>query len=148
MVLYVGQWVSIVFRTSNVGRPDGWSVLVEFDGMGERALEAQRSRQVRVFRRMETLVSYIKAVDIQRFNVDVADYEPRGKAHVRPDRVAALRHANETAANDKWFREEIGIAFEDADHPVSFWVSNDDAKTECAKERAEMIARIAVGDEA
>lgn len=45
-----------------VGQAGGWAVTVKY-GMAERSLAAQRSRQVRLFKRMETLVSYLKAVE-------------------------------------------------------------------------------------
>lgn len=131
-----------------IGQPGGWSVLVKY-GMAERALAAQRSRQVRVFRRMETLVNYLKEIGIQRFDVDAADYEAEGgKTHSRPDRAEALRRTHEAAAHDKWFREQVEIALKEADDPKTDWVGNDDAKTEWAKKRAELAARIAAGDKA
>jgi uncharacterized protein YjiS (DUF1127 family) len=131
-----------------VGQPGGWSVLVKY-GMAERALAAQRSRQVRVFRRMETLVNYLKDIGIQRFDVDVAEYEAEGgKAHSRPDRAEALRRAHEAAAHDRWFREQVEVALKEADDPDTVWVSNEDAKTGWAKKRAELAQRIAAGDRA
>lgn len=42
-----------------VGQPGGWGILVKY-GMTERALAAQRSQQVRIFRKFETLVGYLK----------------------------------------------------------------------------------------
>jgi len=81
-----------------VGQAGGWAVTVKY-GMAERSLAAQRSRQVRLFKRMETLVSYLKAVGISRFDVDAARYTPEGgKGHSRPDRAEALRRAHEAAA--------------------------------------------------
>jgi hypothetical protein len=121
-----------------VGQPGGWSVLVRY-GMAERALAAQRSGHVRVFRRMETLVSYLKEIGIQRFDVDAAGYEAEGeKTRSRPDRAEALRRAHEAAAHDRWFREQVEIALKEADDPNTAWVSNEDAKKAWAKKRAEL----------
>jgi hypothetical protein len=131
-----------------VGQAGGWAVTVKY-GMAERSLAAQRSRQVRLFKRMETLVSYLKAVGISRFDVDAADYTPEGgKYHSRPDRAEALRRAHEAAAYDKWFREQVGEAIREADDPATVWVSNADAKKGWAKTRAALAARIAAGDKA
>ena len=44
-------------------------MLVKY-GAQERALAAQRSRQVRLFRRFETLTTYLKEISIVRFEVD------------------------------------------------------------------------------
>lgn len=125
-----------------IGRPGGWSVLVKY-GMAERTLAAQRSRQVRVFRRMETLVGYLKEIGIQQFDVDAAEYEAEGgKVHFRPDRAEALRRAHEAAAHDRWFREQVEIALQEADDPNAEWVSHEVVKQDMARQRAELLARI------
>ena len=41
-----------------VGQPGGWTLLVRY-GLAERALAAQRSKQLRVFRKLDTLVIYL-----------------------------------------------------------------------------------------
>jgi hypothetical protein len=125
-----------------VGQPGGWSLRVEY-GAAERALAAQRSRQVRVFRRMEALVSYLKDVGIERFDVDAADYHAEGgKAHSRPDRAKALRQAHEAAAHDRWFREQIENAVQEADDPNIGWVPHEVVKEDMAEQRAALLARI------
>jgi len=48
--------------------------------MTERALAAQRSHQVRIFRKLETLVEYLKGVGIPRFDVD-AELRPAQHDH-------------------------------------------------------------------
>lgn len=125
-----------------VGQPGGWSLRVKY-GAAERTLAAQRSRQARVFRRMETLVSYLKDVGIERFDVDAADYEAEGgKAHARPDRAEAMRRTHEAAAHDRWFRGQIEEAIKEADDPNTEWVSHEVVKQEMARQRAELLARI------
>jgi len=78
-----------------VGQAGGWAVTVKY-GMAERSLAAQRSRQVRLFKRMETLVSYLKAVGISRFDVDAARYTPEGGARGTRGRIAPRRFAAHT----------------------------------------------------
>lgn len=123
-----------------VGQPGGWSLRVKY-GAAERSLAAQRSRQVRIFRRMETLVSYLKDVGIERFDVDAADYEAEG-GKSRPDRAEALRRAHEAAAHDRWFREQVEIALKEADDPATEWVPHQVVKQDMARQRAELLARI------
>ena len=41
-----------------VGQPGGWTLLVRY-GLAERALAAQRSKQLRVFRKLDTLQAYL-----------------------------------------------------------------------------------------
>ncbi|WP_376711048.1 hypothetical protein [Pseudochrobactrum lubricantis] len=125
-----------------VGQEGGWAVMIKY-GMAERALAAQRSRQVRLFKRMETLVSYLKQVGISRFDVDAVDFAPETvKTHSRPDRAEALRRAHEAAAHDRWFREQVEEALHEADDPKTEWITHDVVKQDMARQRAELLARI------
>lgn len=125
-----------------VGQDGGWAVMIKY-GMAERALAAQRSRQVRLFKRMETLVSYLKEVGISRFDVDAVDYAPETiKTHSRPDRAEALRRAHEAAAHDRWFREQVEEALREADDPKTEWIPHDVVKQDMARQRAELLVRI------
>lgn len=123
-----------------VGQPGGWSLRVKY-GAVERSLAAQRSRQVRVFRRMETLVSYLKDVGIERFDVDAADYEAEG-GKSRPDRAEAMRRTHEAAAHHKWFREQVEAAVAEGDDPNTEWVPHEVVKQDMARQRAELLARV------
>lgn len=122
-----------------IGQSGGWAVLVKY-GMTERPLAAQRSRQVRLFRKFETLVSYLKEIGIARFDVDAVNYDPAvAKTARRPDRTDALKRAHEAAAHDAWFREQVEVAIAEADSPAAEWVSNDDAKASWANKRAGLV---------
>lgn len=129
-----------------VGQPGGWLLRVRY-GTAERALVAQRNRQVRMFRRIETLVSYLKDVGIEHFDVDAAAYEAEGsKARSRPDRAEAMRRAHEAAAHDKWFREQVEAAIQEANDPNTEWVSYEVMKQDIARQRAELLARVKGGN--
>ena len=43
-------------------------------GLAERALAAQRSKQLRVFRKLDTLVLYLQQIGVSRFEVDAAGF--------------------------------------------------------------------------
>ena len=78
-----------------VGTSGGWALTVKF-GLNERPLAAQRSRQIRLFKKLETLVSYLKDVGIAQFDVDASNYSPESQTrNTRPDRSAALKRAHE-----------------------------------------------------
>lgn len=123
-----------------IGQAGGWGVLVKY-GMTERALAAQRSHQIRIFRKFETLVAYLKGVGIARFEVDAANYDAASMklTRARPDSSAAMTKAHEAAAYDKWFRAEIEAAIVEADDPNTKWVSNEDANKSWANKRAELV---------
>ena len=97
-----------------VGQDGGWGILVKY-GMTERALAAQRSHQVRIFRKLETLVSYLKGVGIAHFEVDAANYDPKSLkvTRTRPDRSEAMKSAHKVVAYDKWLKAEIQEAIDD-----------------------------------
>ncbi len=120
-----------------VGQSGGWAVLVKY-GLVERPLAAQRSRQVRLFRKFETLVSYLKEVGIARFDVDAANYDAASvSATRRPDRAEALKRAHEAAAYDTWFREQVQASIDDP--RPSF--SDEEARAMFAKRRAALRQR-------
>lgn len=60
-------------QTQLIGQPGGWSLLVRY-GLAERALAAQRSKQVRVFRKLDTLQAYLEEIGVRRFEVDAANF--------------------------------------------------------------------------
>jgi hypothetical protein len=43
-------------------------------GLAERALAAQRSKQLRVFRKLDTMVLYLQQIGVSRFEVDAAGF--------------------------------------------------------------------------
>lgn len=126
-----------------IGQAGGWGILVKY-GMTERALAAQRSHQVRIFRKFETLVAYLKGVGIARFEVDAVNYDAASMklTRARPDSSAAMTRAHEAAAYDKWFRAEIEAAIVEADDPNTVWLSNEEVSNNWAKKRAELVKRI------
>ncbi|MGL5031418.1 MAG: hypothetical protein ACRC5V_08630, partial [Aeromonas sp.] len=56
-----------------VGQPNGWSLLVRY-GLAERALAAQRSKQLRIFRKLDTLQAYLETIGVCHFEVDAAGF--------------------------------------------------------------------------
>lgn len=121
-----------------VGQRGGWAVMVRY-GMHERPLAAQRSRNVRLFRRFETLVSYLKDIGIAHFDVDAANFDPDSiKTTRRPDRAEALKRAHEAAAYDRWFREQVQAAIDDPRPSIP----HEEVAAEWQAERAELMKRV------
>ena len=126
-----------------VGQPGGWGVVVKH-GKTEHALAATRSREVRVFKKLETLVSYLKGIGISRFDVDAVNFDPQTVAtYRRPDASAALKLAHAAAVHDKWFRAQVERGLKEADDTGTPWISNDEVKAESAKRRAQWRAAAA-----
>lgn len=124
-----------------IGQSGGWAVVVKY-GMVERALTASRSKQVRLFKKLETLVEYLKGIGISRFDVDAAEYDPATTKTVsRPDRSAALKAAHEAAAYDKYFRAAVQDALDDP----RAGIPHAQVKTEFAGKRAALLKRVGKG---
>ncbi|MEM5372614.1 hypothetical protein V4C53_42285 [Paraburkholderia azotifigens] len=95
-----------------VGHGNGWTISARY-GLTERFLAAKRG-DVRVFRKLETLVSFLRDMGISHFDVDAADYDPQTAGRVtRPDRSAALKEAHAARAYDRWFREQVQESLDD-----------------------------------
>ncbi|KOY61584.1 hypothetical protein AM629_13270 [Photorhabdus heterorhabditis] len=123
-----------------VGQPGGWAVMVRY-GMHERQLAAQRSRNVRLFRKFETLVSYLKKIGIARFDVDSSNYSPDTPNTSRPDRAEALKRTHEAAAYDAWFREQVQQAIDETGPGIP----HADVKAKFAAKREALRKRIVQG---
>ena len=79
-----------------IGQPGGWSVIIKY-GMTERAL-GTRQKTVRVFRKLETLVLYLKELGIAQCRVNAANYDPTVTIRPgRPDTSQWLKRVHEAA---------------------------------------------------
>ena len=126
-----------------VAQTGGWGVVIKY-GMTSRPLRATRSGDARVFKKLETLVGYLKDIGIHHFEVDAAGYDRSSvTTYKRPDASAAMKKAHAAAAHDKWFREHVEQAIVEADKPDAKWVSNDEVKAESAVRRAAWRQRAA-----
>ena len=123
-----------------IGQPGGWAVVIKY-GMTERALAVRRGA-VRVFRHLETLVTYLKDLGISQFNVNAANYDPAPSTKTtRPDAAERMKRAHEAAEHDKWFREQVQEGLRQANDPNTVWVFNDEVKALSAKRRKEWAER-------
>lgn len=106
-----------------VGHGNGWTLAARY-GLTERFLSAKRG-DVRVFRKLETLVGFLRDLGISHFEVDTAGFDPAAiERTTRPDRSAALKEAHEAAAYDKWFRAQVQESLDDPRPNISLAESN------------------------
>lgn len=127
----------VVSGISVIAQQGGWSIMIKY-GASEAALMAQRSGKVRVFKRFETLAGYLKDFGINRFEVDITDYDPANSSGVaRPDRSEALKRAHEAAAYETWFIEQVQASLDDP-RPA---IAHEDIEAYFAKRREEVLKR-------
>ena len=98
---------------SIVGQPGGWGVVIQY-GVTERVLAAKRGA-VRVFRRFETLVAYLKSIGIARYQVDATEFDPVAlrTERKRGDAAVRLKNAHEAAAYKGWLTQQVQEAIDD-----------------------------------
>lgn len=130
----------VVSGATIIGQPGGWGVVVQY-GMTERIIAAKRG-PMRVWRRFETLVGYLKELGLYRYQVDAMNYAQEAlseSAVRRPDAAERMRRAHEAAVYDEWFRARVQASREDSRPSVP----NDDVKSDFAKRRAALRLRAA-----
>lgn len=129
-----------------VGQVGGWGVVVRH-GSHERPLAATRSHKLRLFKRLETAAAYLHDIGLLRFDVDTERYDATSASTVRrPDRSDALKRAHAAAAHDTWFRNQVETALAEADDEATEWISDAQARTRWAEQRAALAKRVAGGD--
>jgi len=121
-----------------IGQAGGWGVVIKY-GVTERALAARRGT-VRVFRKFETLVGYLKDMGVAKFQVDATSYDPIALKLSRSNEGAGTRMkaAHEAAAYDKWFRAQVQEALDDPRPSIP----HEQVEAEWAKERAALLKRV------
>lgn len=124
-----------------LGQPGGWAVLVRY-GTAERAIAAQRSRRMRLWRNIATAVAFVRdELGLPRFEVDASSHDATG-GNSRPDTAARQRRAHEAAAHDAWFRSEVEKTIAGlADGSVRL-IEAEDWRDIAAAKRADLQRRI------
>lgn len=104
---------------SIVGQPGGWGIVIQY-GMTERALAAKRGA-VRIFRKFETLVGYLKKIGIAKYQVDATHFDPVAlkTERKRTDAAERMKSAHEAAAYKGWLTQQVQEAIDDPRPNVS-----------------------------
>jgi hypothetical protein len=123
------------------GQPGGWAVLVRY-GTVERAVAAQRSHQPRLWRNLNTAVSFVREeLGMPRFEIDTVDYDPAAIERKRPDQAERLRQQQEAAAYDTWFRAQVQEALDGIKDGTNRIVPDEEVKDRLDALRAELTRR-------
>lgn len=124
--------------THIVGKPGGWAIQVDINQQ-EHLLIAQRSGNVRLFKKFETLVIYLREMGIDHFEVDTSAFDPGlMSTYQRPDRAQALKRAHEAAAYEAWFAEQVEASLNDSSPAME----DEEAELLFAARRSELKARV------
>ena len=114
-----------------LGQPGGWAVVVRYGAL-ERAIAAQRSRQIRLWRNLNSAASFVrKELGMARFEVDTVAHDDKVNVVKRPDQSARLRKQREAAEYDAWFRAKVQEGLNAAEHGEV--VSHEEAEADFAR---------------
>lgn len=120
-------------HVKNTGQ--GWVVIIR-SGHRTRQLTTNRSRQARVFKRLETLTGYLVETGIKKFDVDAQAFVAGATSSTRPDLSRALKARHEAAAYDAWFRQQIQEAIDDPSPAIP----HAEVKAHFDRKKADLIA--------
>ncbi|WNL48584.1 hypothetical protein RKE25_23160 (plasmid) [Dyella sp. BiH032] len=92
------------------GARGGWHVVVKAGGQ-VRALAASRSGHLRLFTKIDTLISYLAGIGISHFQVDATRFaDATIRTRTRADRSEAMRATHEAAAYVRHLQEAVQAA--------------------------------------
>ena len=102
-----------------IGHQGGWGVVVKY-GMTERALAARRG-SIRSFRKLETIVTFLKKIGISQCQINSANFDPvqMKRNHVRPDAANRMKEVFEAKAYNDWLNKKLEAAESDTRPLVS-----------------------------
>lgn len=88
-----------VHGTCIIGHPGGWSVVFQYGAT--KGVLSSRNGAVRIFRKFETLVNYLKTREIVQYQVDARRYDPDPLDGERCNTAAShrMRQIHQAAAN-------------------------------------------------
>lgn len=124
------------------GQPGGFAVLVRY-GVNERAVAAQRSRRMRIWRNLNTAATYVREeLGLARFEIDMTDHDPAAVERKRPDTAERQRQIHEAAEHDAWFRGEVQKALDGIKDGSNAAIPDDEWAARAKAKRADLQRRI------
>ena len=100
-----------------IANADQWTLKIMF-GDAEKTILAKNSGKARIWRKLDTLAKYLSGLGINRFETDLANYDPSQKTLTRPDSSAILKRTHE-AHRSQQEKEEIQEAITAIDKKAS-----------------------------
>ncbi|MGE0279085.1 MAG: hypothetical protein AB7P20_00515 [Rhizobiaceae bacterium] len=129
-----------------LGQPGGYAVVVRY-GAQARAIAAQRSRRMRLWRNLNTAATFIQnELGVERFEVDMGELDVSATARKRPDTAERQRRLREAAEHDAWFRAQVQEALDGLKDGTNRLIGEDEWEASLAKKVAALEKRIAQGN--
>lgn len=120
------------------GQPGGFAVLVKF-GTNERAVAAQRSRRMRIWRNLNTAAAYVNhELGLSRFEIDMTEHNPAAVERKRPDTAERQRQLHEAGEHDAWFRGQVQKALDGIEDGSNRAIPEDEWAVKAQLKREEL----------
>ncbi len=128
------------------GQPGGFAVLVKY-GANERAVAAQRSRRMRIWRNLNTAAAYVRdELGLARFEIDMTEHDPAAVERKRPDTAERQRQLHEAGEHDAWFRSQVQKAMDGIEDGSNGAISEEEWAEKSRLKRADLQRRIGAQD--
>jgi hypothetical protein len=125
-----------------LGQPGGFAVVVKY-GVSERAVAAQRSRRMRIWRNLNTAAAYVRdELGLLRFEIDMSEHDPAAVELKRPDTAERQRQRHEAGEHDAWFRSEVQKAIDSIENGTNGAFSEDEWAEKARLRGADLQRRI------
>jgi hypothetical protein len=95
-------------------------------------LVTTRTKEPRRFADLRKAMLLLREMGIATVQVDATRWNPDeiGTGTTRPDRAAAMKHAHEAAAHDRWFRAQVEEGLREADDPAAVTLPHEQVMAE------------------
>jgi len=125
-----------------LGQPGGYAVVIRY-GTQARAVAAQRSRRMRLWRNLNTAAAYVQnELGVERFEVDMSELDIAAEDRSRPDAAERQRQLREAAEHDAWFRAQVQEALDGLKDGTNRLVPDAEWQQWVAEKRASLQSRI------
>ena len=122
-----------------IGQPGGWRVVAK-DGAVSHTLAARRG-SVRLFRRLDTLVEYLRGIGLDRFEVDASGHRPELSSRQRLHAPQRADGADEAVDHDRWFRAQVENTLEGIERGEVRLTTDDEHRADWRQKRVDLLAR-------
>jgi len=128
-----------------LGQPGGYAVVIRY-GTQARAVAAQRSRRMRLWRNLNTAAAYVQSeLGVERFEVDMRALDISAEDRSRPDAAERQRQLREAAEHDAWFRAEVQQTLDGIENGTVRLIPQEEWESIAAEMRRSLQARIDAG---
>lgn len=125
--------ISGVIKNAHVvGQENGWFVTINY-GTTSMHLVSDETNQIKLFKKLDSLVEYLKGIGIAQFDVDASLFKSKHKSK--------YYNSHEASVHYKWFQGCVEKALIFSSKPNSLWIDHDDVMAMLTKKKARLFSQ-------